>query len=103
MKCEYDLYLPTVDQNGQGLDWAGLREIRQGLIDHFGGLTDTRHKNTGFWKMGKVIIRDEIVIWRVMSEDGRLGDDYLRGIKSSLESILKQETILIVKRNIETL
>jgi hypothetical protein len=93
---EYDIYLPLNETHELG-------SIKQQLIDRFGGLTDTRHSNKGYWKAGGVVLKDEIVVWRILSEEEDEGERFLKGIKSLLEQKLKQEKILIVKRQVNAL
>lgn len=103
MTIEYDIYLPTKSSDGRPIDGKLLEDIRSTLIESFGGLTDTRLQTDGFWKSGGVTILDEILIWRVLSDQGKAGDEILERIKVRLEDILKQEKILVVKRVVETL
>lgn len=102
-KIEYDIYLPTVSRAGDTVDSQLLKNIRDRLIQRFGGLTDTRIANKGFWKSGGTVLRDEIVVWRVLSEEGPAGDDFLRGLKAELEKDLKEDKILIVRRAVDFL
>ncbi|RYZ79313.1 MAG: hypothetical protein EOP04_28005 [Proteobacteria bacterium] len=103
MSLQYEIYLPTKKSNGDPIDSVTLKEIRSSLIEKFGGLTDTRVKTDGFWKSGGVTILDEILIWKVLSDEGKAGDSFLGEIKKGLERLLDQDKILIVKQSVETL
>jgi hypothetical protein len=98
---EYELYLPTISPQGTLFSQDVLRQIRQELVDFFGGLTDTRHKNEGLWKIGGVTVRDEIVIWKILSNRGQAGDQFIRDVKLQLQKLLRQNEILVIRRQIE--
>ncbi|MFL5812959.1 MAG: hypothetical protein ACJ763_05230 [Bdellovibrionia bacterium] len=98
---EYELYLPTISPQGTLYSQDILRQTRQELIDFFGGLTDTRQKNEGLWKIGGVTVRDEIVIWRILSNRGQAGDQFIRNAKTELQKLLRQNEILVVRRQVE--
>jgi len=103
MKNEYEIYVPTVDKQGKNLDEGKISALKKSLVDRFGGMTDTRHKNEGFWKVGGTVVRDEIVIWRVISDEGEAGDKFLRETQKALEKALDQDKILIIKKSIDFL
>jgi hypothetical protein len=98
---EYDLFLPTVGPQGKLYSQDILKQSRQELIDFFGGLTDSRQKNEGLWKIGGVTVRDEIVIWKILSNRGPAGDQFIRDIKLKLQEILQQNEILVIRRQVE--
>jgi hypothetical protein len=98
---EYDIYLPTVSPQGAIYSQDVLQQSRQDLIDFFGGLTDTRQKNEGLWKIGGVTVRDEIVIWRILSNRGPGGDEVINKVKRKLQEVLHQSEILVVRRQVE--
>lgn len=49
---EYDIYVPTADRDGVRYEKPKLDAIRKELTDYFGGLTDTKYRNEGLWKVG---------------------------------------------------
>jgi len=100
---EYDLFIPLRDSDGQKLGPAKLKELQAELVEHFGGLTNFPQANLGLWKFGDAVYRDEIVIFRVLSNDAESAAQFLRKIKSRLEAELKQDEILIVARDVESL
>ena len=61
---EYDLFVPLRYNDGSPVDPAKLARLRQRLVDQFGGLTDLHQSHEGYWKIGGVTFRDEIVIYR---------------------------------------
>jgi hypothetical protein len=97
---EYDLFIPTVSREGAGFEAALLDGLKKHLVDRFGGLTDTRTRNDGLWKIGGQVVRDEIRIWRILSTEGSDGDAFMREFRRRLERELKEEMILIVRREV---
>jgi hypothetical protein len=59
--------------------------------------------NEGLWRLGEVTYRDEIVIYRILTDKVRMARTFLRRLKSELEESFDQEVILIVERDVETL
>ena len=99
---EYDIYVPTADRDGVRYENPELEVIRKELTDYFGGLTDTKYRNEGLWKVGSVTVRDEIVIWRVLSDKGGEGDEMIAKVKAQLERCLAQELVMVVKRSVSS-
>lgn len=85
------------------LNRRSFQELQQQLIDQFGGLTFFPQPNEGFWTMAGVTYRDEIVIYRVITSNEREARRFLSDLKERLKAALRQEEILIVERNVETL
>lgn len=97
---EYEIYLPIGDREYPN----DLTErYRRELIEFFGGLTDTRHPNKGLWRVGSVTIKDEILVWRVLSDRGEEGRAFLKALRERLERDMHQDEILIVARSVETI
>ena len=53
--------------------------------------------------MGNLVYRDEIVIYRVITTRIRSARQFLAKLKVQLKRDLKQEEILIVERDVDTL
>ncbi len=100
---EFEIYVPLHYNDGTAIEPGKLDRLRQRLFDFFGGLTDTRQHNAGVWKVGNVVFRDEIVIYRVLAVKQHPARRFLMDLKVELEKDLKQEEILIVERKIEVL
>lgn len=100
---EYDIFVPLVAASGQRYAEAVTRAIQSEIADFFGGITDTHHKNEGWWKVGGIMVRDELVIWRVLSNKGAAGDEFLRTVKERLEKALEQDVILVIRRRVDVL
>lgn len=99
---EYDIFVPLVESSGQRYAEHITKDIKAEIVAFFGGITDTHYAQEGLWKVGNMLLRDEIVIWRILSDKGPQGDEFIRTIKNRLENLLKQELILIIRRRVET-
>ena len=102
-RIEYEIYVPAPSADGGSASDLVLEKARQELTEVYGGLTDTRQRNEGVWKIGGVTMRDEIVIWKILSQKGEVGDDFMKEVQLSLEKSLAQDKILVVRREVETL
>jgi hypothetical protein len=72
-------------------------------LAHFDGLTFFPQPNEGFWKMGGITYKDEVVIYRVLSSSPRTARRFLGQLKEALKKDLRQEEILVVERDVRTL
>jgi hypothetical protein len=68
---EYEIYLPLYYNDGTPIDTAFIPALRIRLLDQFNGVTFAPQPNEGFWRMGDVTYRDEIVIFRVVAAKKR--------------------------------
>ena len=100
---EYDIYLPLTYNDGRQVESEKLESIKDVLLAVFGGVTFFPQENEGYWRMGDVVFRDRIVIFRVLATDTDLAQTFLRGLKEQLKADLEQEEILIVEKEAETL
>lgn len=100
---EYDIFVPLSYNNGTAIEGRKFQQLQQSLLDEFGGVTYFPQANQGYWKLGDVTYRDEIVIYRVLSSDARRSKRFLRNLKESLKAELGQEEILIVERDVDAL
>jgi hypothetical protein len=100
---EYDLFVPLYFNDGTPIESRKLRDLQDRLLDEFGGLTFFPQPNQGFWKMGNVTYRDEIIIFRVIVSHVRSARRFLAKLKKELKHELQQEEILIVERDVRTL
>ena len=73
------------------------------MLEHFDGLTFFPQPNEGYWKLGDITYRDEIVIYRALTDKVRSTRKFLAQLKADLKRDLRQEEILIVERDVETL
>lgn len=100
---EYDPFIPLYYNDGTPIEARKLRDLQDRLLDRFDGLTFFPQPNAGFWRVGGVTYRDEILIFRVLSSRVRAGRRFLARLKGELKKDLKQEEILIVERDVRTL
>ena len=98
---EYEIHLPTVHNDGRPVDDAKIQEIKDTLIEVFGGYTHLNHRSEGAWSMGGVTFHEEVTIVRVL-DDGSADFD-MTAFKKTIESLLKQETVLILSRQVTAL
>lgn len=100
---EYDIYYPLTHQSGERSPTAAFEETKQRLTQFFGGLTDFRHRSEGLWQFGGVTYRDEIVLLRVLCSDRQAARDFLLKVQRELEIKLKEEKLLIIEREVQSL
>jgi len=100
---EYELYVPLNYNDGSPVEAEKIERIGERLLEEFGGCTFFPQPNKGTWKMGHVVFRDEIVIFRVHASNVRAARRFFRGLKAELKQTLQQEEILIGERDAETL
>ncbi len=97
---EYDLFIPLYYNDGTPIEPARFQHLQSRLSEQFEGLTYFPQPNQGFWKFGNVTYRDEIVIYRVISEDPAGARGFLTNLKASLKRDFQQEEILIVEHEV---
>jgi hypothetical protein len=100
---EYDIYVPLKYNDGSPIESRKLVNLRERLLEQFGGVTFFPQSNEGFWTQGGVTYRDEIVIYRVLTDKVRTARRFLSQLKEELKRNLKQEEILIVEKDAELL
>ena len=64
---EYDIYVPPYYNDGTPVEPAKFQDLQRRLLDRFEGLTFFPQPNEGYWKVGAMTYRDEIVIDRVVT------------------------------------
>lgn len=97
---EYDLYVPLSSNRGTPFPADRLERLKKRLIKRFGGLTHFPQRNEGFWKLGAVTFRDEVVILRVLSAEDDHAHKFWQTLKRDLKRQWRQQEILIVVREI---
>lgn len=100
---EYDIYVPLTYNDGSAVEPRKLVRLRERLLEQFGGVTFFPQSNDGFWTQGGVTYRDEIVIYRVITDKVRTARRFLTQLKADLKRDLKQEEILIVEKDADLL
>ena len=97
---EYDVFIPLFYNNGTPVEPAKFQDLQCRLLDRFEGLTYFPQANQGFWKFGNITYRDEIVIYRVISQDSAASREYLTKLKENLKQEFQQLDILIIEREV---
>jgi hypothetical protein len=100
---EYDIFLPLRYNDGKPIEPTKFWQLQERLLNQFSGLTYFPQPNQGFWRVGNVTYRDEIVIARVLASNSRRARRFLRTLKEELKVEFAQEEILIVERDVEAL
>jgi len=100
---EFDLFIPLSYNDGTAVEGEKLQRLQHRLLEHFAGLTFFPQPNEGYWKLGKVTYRDEIVIYRILASDADDARAFLRALKVELKTTLQQEEILIIERDVSML
>jgi hypothetical protein len=107
MECpsvkEYDIYVPVNYNDGSPVEDRKIEAIGRRLLDFFGGLNFSPQPNKGYWRMGNVTFRDEVVIMHVLADKVRPARKFLRKLKEEMKRDLRQEAILIVEKEAGTL
>ena len=97
---EYDIFIPLYYHDGTAIESAKFQELQAPLLERFEGLTYFPQPNQGFWKFGNLTYRDEIVIYRMISQDPTQSRDFLASLKEQLKQQFQQQEILIIEREI---
>jgi hypothetical protein len=100
---EFELYVPLSYNDGSAIEDEKIECIGERLLQFFQGLTFYPQRNRGYWKMGGVTFRDEIVLFRVLSEEVRAARRFLRRLKEDLKRDLRQREILVIERTVAKL
>ncbi len=100
---EYDLFLPLTYNDGMPIEAKIFKALRLRLLEQFDGVTFFPQPNEGYWRMGGVTYKDEIVVFRVVTARHARARRYFKELKEELKKRLKQEEILIIERDVEAM
>ncbi len=100
---EYDIFVPLYYNDGTPIESAKFQHLQTLLLERFEGLTYFPQPNQGVWKFGNMTYRDEIVIYRVISQNPSASRDFLATLKQHLKKQFQQQEILIIEREISLL
>jgi len=78
---EYDIFLPLYYNDGKPVEARKFQKLQEALLAQFHGLTFFPQPNQGFWQMGEVTYRDEIVIYRVITTKAAAARRFLGRLK----------------------
>lgn len=90
-----EIFLPLRGNNGRHFEHELFAEVREGLVERFGGLTAfTRSPAEGLWEPEEgERSREEIVILEVMAPD--LDEDWWREYRREPERRFEQDEIVV--------
>lgn len=97
------IFLPLRDNAGRPFPAALWRQVRDELLERFGGLTaHARAPATGLWQdEDKDTVRDDIVIHEVMTDT--LDEAWWRDYRRELERRFAQEAIVVRVQDVRLL
>ena len=96
------IILPRYKNTGEPIGADQFREVRQALLDHFGGVTAfTRSPAQGLWQDGSRVERDEVVLYEVMVTE--VDRDWWAAYRKELEGKFHQLELVIRAHLIERL
>jgi hypothetical protein len=88
------LLLPLYDNSGVPFDQKLFVEVRDELVERFGGITAyTRAPVNGLWQESERLVRDDLIIYEIMVED--LKEDWWREYRARLESRFQQQSLVV--------
>lgn len=98
------ILLPLYDNEGRQLARTLFDQVRQELVQQFGGLTSyARAPVSGLWKEDEQAppMRDDLVIYEVMADT--LDADWWRQYRMKMEAQFRQKEIMIRAHQVQTL
>lgn len=95
---EYDIYLPALQGDDEPVASETVDRIKETVVNAFGGYTHLTQRCEGSWTIGGVEFRESVTILRALDGDASGFD--MQSFKRSLETVLKQDRILIVVREV---
>jgi len=96
------ILLPLFDNSGQPFGEEPYTQVHRELTERFGGLTAfTRAPAQGLWQNEGKTHRDDIVVVEVMAD--ALDRAWWRDYRRHLETLFRQDTIVIRARAVEIL
>lgn len=78
---EYDIFVPLRYNDGSPVKPRKFQDLQVRLLEYFNGFTFCPQPREGFWQMGNVTYRDEIVIYRIVTVKVRPARSFLRQLK----------------------
>ena len=96
-----EIFLPLYDKGGRRFPAQLYGEVREALVERFGGLTAfTRSPAEGLWEAEEgERSRDDIVIFEVMAD--ALDRGWWSGYRATLERRFRQDEIVVRARETE--
>jgi hypothetical protein len=100
---EYDILLPLYYGDNSPIEARKFQNLQNRLLEHFEGVTYFPQANEGFFKMGNVAYRDELVVYRVVAAKTAPARRFLVQLKKDLKASLGLDDVFIVEREAEIL
>jgi len=100
---EYDIYIPLTYNDGSPIERHKKDRVSELLIRQLQSVTFFPQPNKGTWKVGHVVYRDKIVIFRVVTSHVRAARRFLKKLKEYLKRELRQKEIFIVEKDAKVL
>jgi hypothetical protein len=98
----FQLLLPLLDNEGKLFEEDLFRKVRAELTETFGGLTAfSRAPAEGLWTSRGETKRDDILVLEVMAPE--IDRPWWRAYRAKLESLFRQDEIVIRVQDVETL
>jgi hypothetical protein len=96
------IMLPLYDNGGKAFDTRLFGEVKQRLVEQFGGVTAfTRAPAQGLWEDGGRVQRDDVLLYEVMVDS--LDHGWWTAYRKGLEEKFEQEELVIRAQLIERL
>lgn len=96
------LMLPLYDNDGAPIDAQLFRDVRQVLLERFGGVTAfARTPAQGLWQDGSTVQRDDVLLYEVMAES--LDRAWWAAYRRELEDRFRQQELVVRAQAIERL
>jgi len=88
------LLLPLYNNSGIQFEQKLYTEVRNELVDRFGGITAyTRAPVHGLWQESEQIVRDDLIIYEIMVE--KLEEEWWRRYREILENRFQQQSLVV--------
>lgn len=96
------ILLPLYSNSGIPFEQKLFIEVRNELVDRFGGITAyTRAPVDGLWQESARIVRDDLIIYEIMVD--MLEEDWWREYRILLENRFQQESLVVRTHTIRVL
>lgn len=94
------IILPLYDNEGRKIDAALYRDVKELLVQRFGGVTAfTRAPAEGLWQQGDRVQKDEVLLYEVMVES--LDPAWWTRWRQELEARFGQQELVVRAHPIE--
>ena len=89
------IFLPLYDNDGNALPQSLFGQVRDELVERFGGLTaHSRSPARGLWQeQDGATVRDDLVVYEVMAET--IDEAWWQTYRHTLEQGFRQESIVV--------